>query len=52
LEQETGMFLGLKIIKDLEKFKNISDMIVTNRTTKELDDAIEKIYTRDLFHVC
>lgn len=42
-------FFHSKIIKDLDKFKKLSDVIITNRMKNELDDVKEKIYTRDLF---
>ncbi len=47
LEEET--FFRSRVIKDLDEFKNISDIIITNRRTEELDDVKEKIYTRDIF---
>ncbi len=42
-------FEGLKVIKDLDEFKNVSDVILANRYDKELADETEKLYTRDLF---
>lgn len=42
-------FFKSRVIKDLEEFKRISDIIVTNRNEQELEDIKEKIYTRDLF---
>ena len=47
LEEET--FYGSTVTKDLEQFKNDADVIITNRHSEELEDVIEKIYTRDLF---
>lgn len=41
-------FLGSNIIKDLNEFKASSDVIIANRLTPELEDSLEKVYTRDL----
>ncbi len=43
-------FYRSKVIRDLEEFKKISDVIVTNRFTEELADIEDKVYTRDLYH--
>lgn len=42
-------FYHSKVIKDLEEFKNISDVIVSNRFEPELNDVEDKVYTRDIF---
>ena len=47
LEEEE--FFHSKVIKDLQEFKAISDVIVANRLSDDLKDVEEKVYTRDLF---
>lgn len=42
-------FFGSKILNDLDEFKKVSDVIVANRYSKELEDVINKVYTRDLY---
>ena len=47
LKEDT--FFNSRVINDIEKFKEMSDIIVVNRYNKELEDVKHKIYTRDLF---
>ena len=42
-------FMGIKVIRDLEEFKRLSDVIVANRYDEELEDVKDKIYSRDLY---
>jgi UDPglucose 6-dehydrogenase len=46
--KEEGFYKS-RVIKELEEFKKISDVIVVNRVTEEIRDVEDKIYTRDLF---
>ena len=48
LKEET--FYNSKVIRDLDEFKSMSDVIVSNRLSKELFDVEGKVYTRDLFN--
>ena len=47
LEEDT--FYNSRVIKSLDEFKKISDVIVSNRISDEIMDVKEKVYTRDLF---
>lgn len=42
-------FFNSKVIKDLEEFKKVSDVIVANRLSDKLKDLENKVYTRDIF---
>ena len=42
-------FFGSKIVNDLNEFKQISDSILANRYSIDLEDVKEKVYTRDIY---
>jgi len=50
IDQGEKQFFQSKVLKNLDEFKQISDIIVTNRMVDELEDVKDKIYTRDLFN--
>lgn len=47
LEEES--FFHSRVVKNLDEFKKMCDVIVSNRLSPELEDVKEKVYTRDLF---
>lgn len=46
---EADEFFRSRVIKDLDEFKRISDIIIANRWSDELKDVEKKVYTRDIF---
>lgn len=42
-------FMDSKVVNDLEKFKSECSVIVANRFSSDLNDVLDKVYTRDLF---
>jgi UDPglucose 6-dehydrogenase len=49
-EQGETNFFHSKVLDSLAVFKEISDVIITNRMTDELNDVSSKVYTRDIFN--
>jgi len=46
---EDEYFYNSKVIKDIDEFKKLSDVIVANRISDDIRDIQDKIYTRDIF---
>jgi len=42
-------FFGSRVIKELQEFKKLSDVVIANRLSDDIKDIEEKVYTRDVF---
>jgi UDPglucose 6-dehydrogenase len=49
-ELKEDQFLHSRVVQDLNDFKKISDVIITNRMSNDLKDVEDKVYSRDIFN--
>lgn len=46
---EESLFYNSRVINDLDEFKKLCDIIIANRYNEDIEDVLEKVYTRDLY---
>ena len=42
-------FFNSRVVRSLDEFKEISDVILANRYNDDIKDVLDKVYTRDLY---
>ena len=43
------LFFNSEVIKDINDFKSMCDVIIANRYNEDIEDVLDKVYTRDLY---
>ena len=41
-------YMGFRVIKDIDRFKTESDLIISNRKSDQINDVSDKLYSRDI----
>ena len=49
LTMKENHIFNSRVIRDLDEFKNMSDVIFANRYNDDIADVLDKVYTRDLY---
>ena len=42
-------FFNSRVVRDIDEFKESSDVIIANRYSDDISDVLDKVYTRDLY---